>query len=166
MGLDMYLSAERYLGAWEHYTPEDRTRALEIADAVGLADALESQSPSVYVKVVVGYWRKANAIHDFFVRECQGGRDECEESDVAPSQLIDLRHRCDQILTLWRSAPYAAKALATELLPTRSGFFFGGTDLDEHYQQDLRDTIEIVDKCLALSDKLNGDLSFYYRSSW
>jgi hypothetical protein len=31
-------------------------------------------------------------------------------------------------------------------LPTAEGFFFGDTDYDEYYIQDLKDTIEIVEK--------------------
>ena len=30
----------------------------------------------------VGYWRKANAIHNYFVQRCQNGVDECQMSLV------------------------------------------------------------------------------------
>ncbi len=49
-----------------------------------------------------------------------------------------------------------------ELLPTTSGFFFGATNYDEYYFNDLELTIEIIDKCLKLSE--NWD--FEYHSSW
>jgi hypothetical protein len=53
-------------------------------------------------------------------------------------------------------------ALAEELLPTASGFFFGSTEYNEWYIDDLKNTIEQLDKCLALPD----DVEFEYHSSW
>jgi hypothetical protein len=50
---------------------------------------------------------------------------------------------------------------AIELLPTQSGFFFGSTDYDEGYYQDIEDTVKILQE--ALSDP-SGD--YYYDSSW
>ena len=43
-----------------------------------------------------------------------------------------------------------------------SGFFFGNTDYDEWYVADIRDTLVIVDKCLAMDQAWE----FTYRSSW
>jgi hypothetical protein len=48
------------------------------------------------------------------------------------------------------------------LLPTQSGFFFGSTEFDEWYWQDVKSTIEIIDKCLKMDDTW----SFKYQSSW
>ncbi len=52
--------------------------------------------------------------------------------------------------------------LAEELLPTQSGFFFGGTDYDEYYMDDIDNTIEIIENLQKEEDL--GDI--YYRSSW
>ena len=56
----------------------------------------------------------------------------------------------------------AQPGVAAALLPTTSGFFFGGTDYDDGYLQDLRDTIEIIDRALALPDCWD----FEYHASW
>ena len=106
------------------------------------------------VSIDAGYWRKANAIHDWFVRECQGGVDECQPSYVAREQLVELKELCEQVL--------ADKTKAAELLPTTSGFFFGSTDYDEYYFQDLESTIEIIDRTLTLPSEWDIE----YRSSW
>jgi hypothetical protein len=50
---------------------------------------------------------------------------------------------------------------AGTLLPTGSGFFFGGEEYDEWYFNDIDNTIEVLKE--ALSD---DDASYYYSSSW
>ena len=51
---------------------------------------------------------------------------------------------------------------AHEELPTQEGFFFGGTDYDEWYIQDLQDTVSIIDRVLKMDDEWD----FEYQSSW
>jgi len=51
--------------------------------------------------------------------------------------------------------------VAQELLPTTEGFFFGGTDYDQYYYQDLVDTKKILEDAL----KEEGG-EFEYQSSW
>jgi hypothetical protein len=55
------------------------------------------------------------------------------------------------------------KDKAEELLPTVAGFFFGGTDYDEYYYDNVDETIEILEKELAIE---NNDADYYYSSSW
>ena len=50
--------------------------------------------------------------------------------------------------------------VAQELLPCAEGFFFGSTDYDEGYYNDLVDTKKIIETALQSSD------SHYYHSSW
>ena len=54
------------------------------------------------------------------------------------------------------------KEKAPELLPTQSGFFFGSTDYDEYYWDDVDYSIELFEKVLELPD----DYSIYYDASW
>ena len=55
-------------------------------------------------------------------------------------------------------------SVAMELLPTTSGFFFGGTDYDEYYVNDIKETIDIVTKVLETTDFEKEMV--YYVSSW
>lgn len=107
--------------------------------------------------VEAGYWRKANAIHKWFVENVQNGIDECQLSVVSRDQINMLLERVELVLR--------DNSRARELLPTTSGFFFGSTDHDEWYFRDLEDTQEILKKAL---DILDGDdtITFYYQSSW
>jgi hypothetical protein len=53
------------------------------------------------------------------------------------------------------------------LLPTRSGFFFGGTEYDEYYMNSIKYTINILEEVLSEVDErgyLHGEI--YYTSSW
>ena len=54
--------------------------------------------------------------------------------------------------------------VAERLLPTQGGFFFGSTDYDEYYIEDLKRTIEIIDNVLATTDFKKEMI--YYVSSW
>ena len=100
------------------------------------------------------YWRKANAIHKWFVEKCQGGVDECQQTVVTRAQLEELVDLCKQVL--------ANNDLAEQLLPTQSGFFFGSTDYNLWYFEDLKRTVEEVETIL-----LNvNNKKFIYQSSW
>lgn len=101
----------------------------------------------------IGYWRKANAIHRWFVENCQGGEDNCATYGVNHEELKELKRVCEKVL----QKPEEAE----DLLPTQSGFFFGPTEYDEWYIQDLKDTIEIIDWALT------QDFDYFeYHSSW
>lgn len=82
----------------------------------------------------VAYWRKANAIHEWFVENVQNGEDDCEaHRELTRSDLTKLIGLCKKVLK--------NSDLAPELLPTQDGFFFGGTQYDDWYFKDLRTTI-------------------------
>jgi hypothetical protein len=53
-----------------------------------------------------------------------------------------------------------------QLLPPKAGFFFGSTDIDEYFIQDLTDTVERFDYLLELPDVKEHIINFYYCSSW
>jgi len=46
----------------------------------------------------IGYWRNAEQIHRWFVRNVQGGKDECEKYYVSRNQLKGLKAACQQVL--------------------------------------------------------------------
>jgi hypothetical protein len=154
MGLDMYLNRKRYIKNWDHASPEHRS---EVTLSVG-GTPISLHNPT-YIIEEVGYWRKANAIHKFFC-DLDGGKDECQEIYVGQDQLTDLLVRCEAILADHSKAP--------ELLPTQGGFFFGGTDYDHYYFEDLEATIKIIKPLLRSDDDeptpSSGD--YYYEASW
>ncbi len=149
MGLDMYLTAKRYVS---EYNDADKEISTEIMRHFPELTALQTVQE---ISVRVGYWRKANAIHKWFVDHVQEGTDDCAPYDVSRDQLTALRDVCVRVRD-WPSG------LAAEQLPTANGFFFGGTDYDEWYFRDVENTIQIIDSCLQLP----GSWDFEYHSSW
>ena len=108
----------------------------------------------VNVEVVCVYWRKANQIHKWFVDNVQGGNDNCGEYYVSQDKLQELLDLVNRALAERNPA----------LLSPQEGFFFGSTDIDEWYWQDLKNTKEKLERIFALPQL--SDLSFYYSSSW
>lgn len=158
MGLDQYLSVRQYIGNWDHDDEEERAKCRATLAAVGFDETiLDKGSPHVYVEICIGYWRKANQIHGWFVDNVQGGKDECQQSYVEREQLENLRELCFQVRK--------RKHDATVLMPPTAGFFFGSQAIDEYYWHDIDHTLDVIDKALTKFPKGSG-WEFYYRSSW
>ena len=109
----------------------------------------------------VGYWRKANAIHRWFVENIQNNEDDCGYYEISKEQLIELKEICERIL---EATDKDFEDVASGLLPTQSGFFFGSTDYDEWYKEDIKSTLEIISKVLEETDFENNYIM--YTSSW
>ena len=150
MGLDMYLSKKTYVKYWEHNG--DKNYDVKVTKA-GEPTKIDPKKVS-YIVEEVGYWRKANQIHQWFVDNVQGGVDDCRDAYVERDKLEELLNIC-KIVSI-------DKDKAEQLLPTASGFFFGGTGYDEWYYEQINETIEILEE--ALSDD-EAD-HFEYHSSW
>ncbi len=87
----------------------------------------------------VAYWRKANSIHNWLIKN-GSNVEEDYYCHISLEKLKELKQTCIAILD--------DKTLAPTLLPTTSGFFFGSTNYDEWYYQDLQETINILDKII------------------
>jgi len=146
----MYLEAEQYVSDWEE---NDVTfvNVIKEASPLGLGEFKPRN-----VTYELGYWRKANAIHGWFVRNVQDGKDECQSSYVTLEHLQQLKEACEKVL--------ANIELAPELLPGTKGFFFGNYEYDEYYESDLRKTALICDKVLTNPDSKKWWIQ--YRASW
>ena len=155
MGLDMYLSAKKYHSDTEWRSETDRQEFAKLKRASGVGTVLDKvELPHIYLEVSVGYWRKQNAIHKWFVDNTAAGEDDCRSSYVGREQLEELRALCQKVLDDPKDAD--------EILPAQEGFFFGGTEYDEWYMGGLKNTVAIIDNCLAMPDCWE----FYYRASW
>ena len=155
MGLDMYLTKKMYVKNWKH-TPQDK-RSKVVAT---IGNKKIDTSKIVNLEFEAGYWRKANAIHNWFVTNVQNGNDDCGEYYVDLAQLKDLKSLCKHILhNRKRGNKNLLDKFCKDLIPTKEGFFFGTTDYDDYFFGSLKQTIEQLDN---LDDK--GE--YYYKSSW
>ena len=152
MGLDMYLYKKNYMRTDEFYKPEYRNEV--VVKTGGEIDTKIKPERIKYIVEEVGYWRKANQIHRWFVDVVQEGNDNCGNYYVSRDTLEELLDICKQVRD--------DHSKAEQLLPTQSGFFYGGTEYDEWYFTDIDNTIKIIEECLE--DENAGD--FEYSSSW
>lgn len=154
----MYLYRREYVGGWNWKTvntdPKERAVYDAILDYMNL-DRCEG-SPHANVEVCVAYWRKANAVHKWFC-DLDGGRDECQSIYVTKENLIELRDLAKSALK--------QPAMAGDILPPTPGFFFGGYEIDDWYMEDMKTTIDQIDKVLE-SCKNHEYVDFIYRASW
>ena len=113
--------------------------------------------------IMIQDWRKANAIHKWFVDRTQNGNDECEPSFVTKEQFKELLSKCQAILQ-HKDDPSQLKLIAQKELPVQRGFFFGSYDYDEWYVRDLEQTVSIVTDILKNNDF--DDYHYIYQASW
>jgi len=152
MGLDSYLYKKSFI--WRGEWMEADKKQEVVVKTGGVVDTKINSERIKYVIEEVGYWRKANHIHNWFVQNVQDGVDDCKQADVYREHLQDLLEACNRVMI--------NPSEAEELLPTASGFFFGGTEYDEYYFGSIQETISILEECLSDED---AD-TFYYTSSW
>lgn len=101
----------------------------------------------------VAYWRKANQIREWFNSHLEYGVENCEHTLVDKEDLEQLLEDCKKVLE--------DHTLAEELLPTSSGFFFGSTDYDEWYFEELEETIKMLERILKETDFENENIYYY-----
>jgi len=155
MGLDMYLYAEKHISGYGFREENEREQYKSVVNAVEATAISDLNSPSADITVTSMYWRKANAIHDWFVKNVQGGNDNCERYWVSRDKLRELRDLCVKVVQ--------NRDLAHKLLPTSEGFFFGGTEYDSYYFDSLKET---ASRITILLNTAPETWSFYYQSSW
>jgi hypothetical protein len=193
MGLDMHLYRRSGAMSWDlddpvylsdetlydgdlhgtSYTLKPQYQAMkDQLDAWYGSGSLGPQPPKYYQKPdvsEVGYWRKANQIHGWFVQHCQEGIDECQFTPVHHEQLKGLYDLCLDIAGRYAAAGEFTdelEAFIMEELPPTGGFFFGGYGIDDYYFRDIQNTIEILEPLLSNPPTPSNPYCLGYSSSW
>lgn len=170
MGLDMYLNQKRFFEGEEKETIEKVSK-------------VKGSGYTTSVEVEVAYWRKANAIHKFLIElDDQETRSYVEIEDL--KRLLELCKKVKSGVRLVKGKvangySFDEKGnkvydyedgevienpeLCEALLPTMAGFFFGSTDYDEWYMDQIDHTIEQLER--VIENYKDGD-SFEYIASW
>lgn len=107
---------------------------------------------------------------DYFVYEPTDPRPYEGKIDL---MLVDKHSRVypDYHCFRWGEVMENADVVA-EMLPTEGGFFFGSTDYDNYYLEDVEDTIEKLENIIADHEDMvaNGveeyTISYRYQASW
>ena len=146
MGLDMYLKGKvRFGGGAAEVSVVGKEEPI-FEDLKGKVETIEYE---------LGYWRKANHIHNWFVTNVQDDIDDQKDYTVTKEQLVELRQLCKKLLK--KKSAREAK----ELLPTTDGFFFGGTEIDKAYWWYVKETLKIVKAAIKFLDAGEADDSVY-----
>ena len=158
MGLDMYIKASKHFPKidWAK-TTKNKYAISEGFVEVLAASKLEDVATDIYganVEVVAAYWRKANPVHNWFVKNVQDGTDDCAAYYLSIDKLRELAALCQKVID--EKSPH--------LLPPQEGFFFGNTDINQYYWDCLKDTIQQIDRILLLPNL--EELHLEYQSSW
>lgn len=181
MGLDMYLTRKIFIGAeYEHRKVEADINITIMGKPVKIDPKKIS-----YIQESAMYWRKANHIHQWFVDHVQDGDDNCKEYDVSREELQKLLDTCKEVAESLKDSPIEKKKfkvgwngkedlyeeydvftnteVAEELLPTASGFFFGGTEYGRYYLEEIEETIKSLEEILTDTDT---NAHYCYQASW
>lgn len=103
------------------------------------------------------YFRKLNWIRNWLVKHLELNEDECVEDVLVPKEkLEELLSDVHAVLNNHN--------LAEQLLPTKGGFFFGGTDYSDYYFDSLIGIETEIQALLATTDFETEDV--YYDESW
>lgn len=137
---------------------------------------------SNHISSECAYWRKFNALHNWFVNNYDGaGNDDCTPHLVSIDkvrELVAILAKIDDICPVkkfkdetWDTDDKKCKEVAklnkdvVELLETCDGFFFGSTDYDAYYFFQVRRTLKVLKKLLRDVDA--GKVTeITYRASW
>ena len=160
MGLDCYLERRKSLTNFGTDV-EKESQIIAIDDLNKVTRMSRDKYPTLEYEVA--YWRKANQIHKWFVDNVQDGVDNCGRYFVGLERLKELFGICEKLLKEYSKSKKKGIALAQELLPTQAGFFFGSTDYDEYYWDDLKNTVEQLEELFKSHD---SGCSYVYHSSW
>ncbi len=150
MGLDMYLKRKTYIPAFT-VKPELQTTMVFEQNPCGIQAKRVKE-----ITEEMCHWRKFNALHEWFVKHVQQGNDDCGTYVVSPEDLRNLLKTLEAIKK--------NKNRAKEMLPPKEGFFFGSTEIDDYYFENVDDSIFTIKSLLAEPANTMSDL--YYHSSW
>ena len=164
MGLDMYFYARKT--TYKSFSKWDEPNS---ANEVNYPKDLKTFSDYIYdrnfksvqteTSYQIGYFRKFNALHSYIVKTFANGIDNCQDIILYKEDVEQIKKVLDEVLNAHQQVEKAK-----ELLPTQSGFFFGGTDYDEYYFEDVKDAADLMQSFLD-----NFDFEKYqlvYRASW
>lgn len=164
MGLDMYFYARKTtyksFSKWDKSSKVDETDYPE--DLKTFSDYIydrDFKSVQTETRYQIGYFRKFNALHGYIVKTFADGVDECQDIILHKEDVEQIKKVLDDVLNAHQQVEKAK-----ELLPTQSGFFFGGTDYDEFYFEDVKVAADLMQSFLD-----NFDFESYqlvYQASW
>ena len=172
MGLDQYItirhkSTNAAYAKWENYCKLSEEESKEVR---------KPKEPDS--ELTIGYFRKHNMIHGYFVDHVQGGVDDCGTYKFEYTVLEDLIQICKNVMSYVTKTERPPKYIedgkgnkcecfqypeykitmegleyAMEYLPLRDGFFFGTREYNDDYFWCVENAIEELTFALQVTQK-------------
>ncbi len=188
------VDASELLDAAEKYeSTERKSHHMSVKQlAKEMSTVIEKDFYSAKVTVDVAYWRKANQIFEWFNEHASMKGEDDTDFDVTEDEIIALYKLCKYLSETLKlvegkviverkigrngkeEVTYgvgevldeASQKIAQEMLPTQAGFFFGSTEYDKWYLEDVKSTVAqlepIVKDIEARREKGGDDWNIYY----
>lgn len=150
MGLDMYLEAQFHLPPYDTGLAPVREA---IGRAIGYAPPKEKPDNDATlmeitgVTVRVGYWRRFDPLHQWFVSNVLESYDDCRAAYVSPEVLAELEERLDLVSDD----------------PERASEHFVSEGDEPMSEGDIDYTLKVVVQAKKLQER---GWDIYYRASW
>ena len=168
MGLDMYFSRRTYVSSFKSTRDADGNWGERDVNNMELkfddADLSHINLQNVrYIEELFGEFRKFNALHAYVVDNFGGGRDECQIIYLDIDNLIQIH---EMLSLVKESLSIGDKVIASQTLPPSEGFFFGSTEIDEWYEKDVNEAVEVFGKIIEEHSIVGHNASYSYQASW
>ncbi|WP_349550087.1 hypothetical protein [Leuconostoc pseudomesenteroides] len=103
---------------------------------MGLDMYLQAENKQTGKSRLLHSWRKANQIRQWFVSHF--------DQDADAQVRISFNEETIEALIAEIEIVLKKPELAPQLMPTSDGFFFGSTDYDTYYFDELKDTLQYL----------------------
>ena len=168
MGLDMYFSRRTYVGQFKDTRDSDGNWSKRDVNNMELkfddADLSHVNLKNVrYIEEVFGEFRKFNALHGYVVDNFASGVDNCQMIYLDIDDLIQIH---EMLSLVQESLSIGDKVIAEQTLPPQAGFFFGSTEIDKWYEEDVKEAVEVFGKIIEEHSIVGHNASYSYQASW
>jgi len=141
MGLDMYLTGDKYVGG------SLQSSFMDLCD-----EPFQEIDGKPVDKIILelGTWRKHSKLHGYIVKNfAHNGEDDCQKIELTEDDLKRI-----------------VNAIRNKDLPKTEGFFFGNDEIDEIHAKDNDENIKIFEDAIEWLGEHTWKHSVYYRASW
>lgn len=172
MGLDQYITI-RHKSTNNAYAKWEKYWKLKDSERIGIRQPKEPSGA-----LIIGYFRKHNNVHNWFVENVQKGVDDCGRYRISVDDLQNLKQICENIMShvtktkrppkystdihgeqyeVWQYDEYTitdeGMEYVKEHFPSRSGFFFGNTNYNDDYFWTVENTIEVIKRVIDITNE-------------
>lgn len=109
----------------------------------------------------LGYFRKVNFLVSYFFSSDYSDYDNCRPLEISKEECEELVDRCKTVLEKRDTN------VSEELLPPVGGFFFGNTDIDDYYYEDVAEVKKVFEeKIIPQFDNLKDNEYIEFSCWW